>query len=805
MNDTPKLNQVLGKLPDAKRSGKGWSARCPAHDDCSPSLSISEGSDGRVLLNCHAGCSVEDICKSIGITVADLMPGDGNGAMPSATRNGKPSPAFWTRDEAIEAVEQGAGGSVADIWPYHDADGHEVAAAVRLDLGNGKKSYRPIVRRGEQWAIGGLPDSRPLYRLPELADAKRVYVCEGEKAADAARSIDLIATTSANGSGSSGKTDWSPLAGREVVILPDNDEPGEEYAEAVAEILATLKPAATVKVLHLPDLPEKGDIYDWLEGRNAIEPKVLQQQINTMADEQEAAKLEPIEPAVKPFRPFPVDALPEPVRGFVVDGAKAIGCDPCYIALPLLSAVAAAIGNTRRLELKQGWTEPPILWTAIIGDSGTMKSPAIGLALEPAKRRQAKAMQQHAEQMGEHTRDTLQHEKELAAWKRSKGDDSDPPEAPETPVADRYCFGNATIEATIDLLQTQPRGLLLACDELAGWVGSFDRYASGKGGDSPFWLEMHGGRSYVCDRKTGLPRTIYIPRAAVCIAGGIQPGVLQRSLKQEYRENGMAARLLLAWPPRQPKQWTEDEVSSESTTAMNRLFDQLYGLKFITGDDGEPKPGLMHLSLDGKRAWIKFYTEHAAKQVELSGDLAAAWSKLEGYAARLALVVHYIRWAANDPTLTDEWAVDAVSIQTGVEMVRWFGYEAERVYGMMGETEGEQADRSLIEWITQRGGEISPNELRRARRRFKKSDQAREALQELVAAGQGRWATLPPGKRGGEPKEVFRLKTANPVAHNLENAEHQEVSGYGQQGSTPDTHTELVAAAAEGGSSWGVV
>ena len=71
------------------------------------------------------------------------------------------------------------------------------------------------------------------------------------------------------------------------------------------------------------------------------------------------------------FQPFPVDALPDPIRQFVQLAAKAIGCDPTYVALPLLSAVAAAIGNTRRVQPKHNWSEPPTLWTIIIGQSGT--------------------------------------------------------------------------------------------------------------------------------------------------------------------------------------------------------------------------------------------------------------------------------------------------------------------------------------------------------------------------------------------------------------------------------------------------
>src|SRR5262249_48959245 len=116
--------------------------------------------------------------------------------------------------------------------------------------------------------IGAMPEPRPLYRQPDLAAAERVVVCEGEKAADAARSVGFVATTSAGGAQAAGKTDWRPLAGKEVVILPDNHVPGHKYADDVAGILAKLTPAPVVRILdlaeHAPELPDGGDIADML-------------------------------------------------------------------------------------------------------------------------------------------------------------------------------------------------------------------------------------------------------------------------------------------------------------------------------------------------------------------------------------------------------------------------------------------------------------------------------------------------------------------------------------------------------------
>ena len=80
---------LLSKIPDAKQNGKGWSARCPAHEDRRPSLSIAKGNDGRALVKCFAGCTVDAICDAIGLRLADLMPDDGVDVDTTRKRPGK--------------------------------------------------------------------------------------------------------------------------------------------------------------------------------------------------------------------------------------------------------------------------------------------------------------------------------------------------------------------------------------------------------------------------------------------------------------------------------------------------------------------------------------------------------------------------------------------------------------------------------------------------------------------------------------------------------------------------------------------
>lgn len=651
---------------------------------------------------------------------------------------------------------------------YRSATGEPLYRVIRIP---GKAGFPQERWGGDGWISGkGCMDGvqRVLYMLPELmaaTDRKPVIIPEGEKDTDNLAAMGFVATTSSGGAGKWAQTDSEPLRGRLCIVLPDNDDPGRDHARDICHDLAGK--AADVRVLTLPGLEHKQDISDWIEQRRAEGKgdEVIAQELRDLIATAAIPWTEPEKvtdkrtgdaPIVLQYKPFPTAMLPEPIKSFVEQGAKAMGCDESFVALPTLTALASAIGNTRRLELKRGWSEPPIVWAAIIGESGTLKSPALEQALRPIRHKQQRAFDEYARRLESYENDKLHYDKDLAAWRKSK-DGGEPPQEPEKPIAERFIFDDVTIEAVGILLLRQPRGLLAARDELAGWFGSFSEYKKSKGSDSSKWLEMWGGRSVTIDRKTGIPPTVYIPRAAVSITGGIQPGTLRRELRPEHFENGLAARLLLAAPPRKRRTWTEADIPVRLAERMAGVFDLLFSLEPESDDDGNPRPSLVKLDDDAKRAWVEFVNAHGAEQLEHEGPLAAVWSKLEAYAARFALVLQMTRWAAGDPTARAS-QVDAQSMAAGVQLAKWFGREAVRIYNIFSEDADAGHNRELAELIHQRGGEITIRDLCRGPRQYRgQTEKAKADLDALEAAGVGQWTYPPPGPAGGNPSPVFVL------------------------------------------------
>jgi hypothetical protein len=456
-----------------------------------------------------------------------------------------------------------------------------------------------------------------------------------------------------------------------------------------------------------------------------------------------------------------VDALPEPLATYVAEAADAIGVDPAYVALPLLTVAGAAIGTTRRLELKAGWSCLPILWTVVVGESGTKKSAPLRLVLEHVKAREKRLREEHALDRRDYDAAMEAYEKSRSAWRADKKAGSDPPERPTEPVSRRALVTDTTTEALAVKLADAGRGLLLARDELAGWLGSLDRYAKSGGGsgDEAFYLSAYNGESHAVDRRTGDRREIYVASAALWITGTIQPTILRRALGTERRESGLLARLLLTAPPPRPVVWTEKEVSVLTRQWLHDVLDRLYEIQPETDAEGREEPRLVRLEPAAKAAYVAWHDRHGEELAELTGDRAAAWSKLTETAARLALIVHAVRVAAGNATSED---VDAESMDRALRLVEWHKHETRRVYSILGQTDEEAAERQsddrLAAWIERRGGTTTARDLIAACRWIGTSDEAEAALRRLVAAGRGEWHDRPPSERGGRPTRDFVLR-----------------------------------------------
>jgi hypothetical protein len=253
---------------------------------------------------------------------------------------------------------------------------------------------------------------------------------------------------------------------------------------------------------------------------------------------------------------FPLTHLSKDLQGWVKDAANGKACTVDHVAVPLLGVASSLIGVSRRAQASPSWVQPMTLWVAIVGASGTGKTPG----LDASRDALAEIEKQYQLRIGalrlEHNTRADKADALLKQWKKDlkeateEGKDP-PPRPPDGPgefINPRLFFSNATTERIADLLMARPQGALQVSGELAGLFLNMKRYHSGS--DKEFWLEAWNGGPYPVERK-GRPPTP-VKYLLVGVVGGFQPDKMVDSFKGS--EDGMYARLLFSWPDEAPYQ-----------------------------------------------------------------------------------------------------------------------------------------------------------------------------------------------------------------------------------------------------------
>jgi hypothetical protein len=248
--------QIAKALGNAKKIGKGWLASCPlpghgqGHGDKNPSLSISDGDDGKPLFKCHSGCDQHELFAAI--RDYGLLP-DIEIRDPLASI--KPLPALQAPVLEHE-------------WVYEDEDGEQLFIKQRFKTNTAKGKDYKLVSIGPDGAKRYSMSGTRLvpYRFPELLNAKTagrtIFLTEGEKAADALVSIGVIATSAHAGSGSWPEEITQYFAGAVVIMVPDNDLAGWKYAHKVAAALVPV--VKSLRILDLPVEDPTDDAWEWV-------------------------------------------------------------------------------------------------------------------------------------------------------------------------------------------------------------------------------------------------------------------------------------------------------------------------------------------------------------------------------------------------------------------------------------------------------------------------------------------------------------------------------------------------------------
>ena len=344
-----------------------------------------------------------------------------------------------------------------------------------------------------------------------------------------------------------------------------------------------------------------------------------------------------------------------------------------FCLLPILSS---RIPAETRLLINPGtnYLVPALRWNALIGETGTKKTPILKALLAPLMSIQKQIAATYKEQ-----KDI--YDKEYGAWKTEKVNGRGEEPTPPAPMIDCY-FSDFTIESIGQSVSDHPdNSYLVSVDELAGFFKSMDAYRKG-GGDRQKWLDLYNAGALKINRK-GSP-TIFCPHTSVSLIGGLQPSVLEQMIKtDESSEDGLWNRFMFC------------RLSQAKTAAFSHnsisLFDCLSSLYLNLA---AAKPIEHKLSDAAKPLWEAWHDAIEDRVMTETSELVrGTYAKVEGVAGRNALIIHRVI-AAQQGAIPATFISGEV-MRMAIEWTQWELGQTLLEYQRLGLTEDPELSRIL--------------------------------------------------------------------------------------------------------------
>jgi len=413
---------------------------------------------------------------------------------------------------------------------------------------------------------------------------------------------------------------------------------------------------------------------------------------------------------------LPVDVFPIYIRKYIEEASMSFASSPDFIAVSALSALSIAIGNSRRIIVKKGWSEGASLYCAIVANPGSGKSPAIKAALKPI-------IDIDQDKQKKFEEDLKEYRKQMRDFTLGKIQDE-----PEKPANGHLYTSNATIESLSKIASENQRGIMLYRDELSGWLTSFGQYKGGKGDDKQFYMECWSGSPIKTTRKSG--DTMIVRNPFLTIIGSLQPATLH--LLQQNVEDGFFDRFLISYPQTEIKEISEDVLSKETSSLYEEIIYNLYNFDGVIQDDGTIKPFFMEIEKGGFAVYKEWHDKLMKESSTFVDCMVNVFAKLRTQALRIALIFASIDGSQN---------VTINHLKRAFRLCDYFKSQYKKVFHYTGRTEDEIKSSPIMRYmIKKRLTEMTVRILVKNKiPSCRNAKMARENIQFLVDAGFVSW------------------------------------------------------------------
>jgi putative DNA primase/helicase len=681
---------IANKLGSAKRSGNGWITNCPAHEDNHASLSITDDTNGKILLKCHAGCSQGDV-------IGELK------------RKG-----LWARNENNKQFE-------VATYDYINEDGELLYQKVRYE----PKHFsirQPDGKGGWINNLRGLTN-RVLYRLPIVRQATTknlsLLIVEGEKDADTCIKHGLRATTNDFGAGKWDDRFTRQVKGSKPIIVPDNDEAGEKHALLVAEKLRIA--GINCRIVKLPGLPPKGDISDWFcQGHSKQEFIELAKataeysgntDLPTNDGPSEIQWQEPVLFGEIETPEIPASLLPVWLGSYAEAVSKATQTPPGMAAMQALAVAATCLQKKVEVCLYgDEYTEPVSLWTVTAMPPASRKTAVLTAMTAPLvewETTEAERLKQAIAEDEANQKVLAKRINELES-RAAKTDDSNERQQLVKGIAElkgqvtpgivipRLWTADVTSERLENLLVEQNEKMAVLSDEGGIFEVMAGLYNDGKV-NLDIFLKGHAGSPTRTDRAS---RKAHLEKPALTFGLVVQPAIISdfsSGSKRRFRGNGALARFLYCIPKSNIGSRNVRRHDAIPTDIKAAYHSGIKGLLAISSTSNY-KPLLLTLSPEARESCLRFASYIESRQGD-GNDLEAIqdWSgKLPGAALRIAGLCHVVEHGVQVLVINKE------TIERALDLCELLIVHAQAAFNLMGSDPCIEDAKYIFNWIISR-------------------------------------------------------------------------------------------------------
>ena len=359
---------------------------------------------------------------------------------------------------------------------------------------------------------------------------------------------------------------------------------------------------------------------------------------------------------------LPLDAFPEKIREIILDLSRYENFNVEYTASIILSAVATAIGNSCHIRIKGEWKTAPSLYMMLVGRPGLGKTPPLGFIYRPVSEQDDRMFEKFNEEWTE-------YEKSMAAGSRQ--DDSVRQRKPRLVTT---VISDFTPEAMISVHQYNPRGIALVVDEILALFNSVKRYSS-RNNLIEDLLTAYSGQPLKAVRKSESKPT-FIKTPCINIIGSIQTNLLSEIFRADFVANGLTDRFLFVYPKdRKISVWRRNDRNTGRPDILGKWRDilgRVLDIPCIVNEKSNAvSPLVINMDDEAEEYFYNWYNGiiDEVNAIEDDNEVESRKMKLNGNAARLALIFQIMKWAAGEGEMR---SIEADSVKAAIRMIEYY-------------------------------------------------------------------------------------------------------------------------------------